>query len=63
MKLLVCNFRHHLFTVSIYDLNESRLFTFQALLFIYMFLLEKHAIILANINFLIIHTETRKQFL
>jgi hypothetical protein len=49
--------RCHCFSVIIYNLDAPHFTTFQSLVFFLVILSKKHAVILTDINLLIIHTE------
>jgi hypothetical protein len=50
-------------TIIVFNHYESRLTTYCTLLLIRSLLLEKHTIIVMNIDFFVVHTETREQLL
>jgi hypothetical protein len=57
------NLRHHLLTIFVYNLNESRFITFYAFCLILVLFVEKYAVIFACINLLILQTESKHHFL
>jgi hypothetical protein len=62
-KLLTCYLGHHGQTIIIFNLYESRLTTYYTLLLIRGLLLENHTVIVIDIEFFVVHTETREQLL
>jgi hypothetical protein len=59
-KLLTCYLGRHGQTIIVFNLYESRLTTYYTLILIHGLLLEKHTIII-DIDFFIVHTDTREQ--
>jgi hypothetical protein len=57
--LSMLSWSHHI----VYNLYESRLATYCTLLLICGLLLEEHIVIIIDINFSVVHTKTREQFL
>jgi hypothetical protein len=60
-KLLTCNLRRHGQTIVVFNLNESTLTTYSTLLLTRSLLLEKHTVIVIDIDFFVVHTEPREQ--
>jgi hypothetical protein len=53
----MCNLHCHYFTIIIYNLDIPCFSTFHTLDFFLVLILKKYAVILADINLMIIHTE------
>jgi hypothetical protein len=60
-KLLTCNLRRHGQTIVVFNLNESTLTTYSTLLLTRGLLLEKHTVIVTDIDFFVVYTEPREQ--
>jgi hypothetical protein len=62
-KLLTCYLGRHGQTFVVFNLYESTPTTYCILLLTRSLLLEKHTIIVTDIDFFVVHTETREQLL
>jgi hypothetical protein len=62
-KLLMCYLDHHCQTIVVFNLYESTLTTYCTLLLTRGLLLEKQTVIVIDIDFFVIYTETQEQLL
>lgn len=58
MKLLTCYLGRYDHTIIVYNLYKSYLTTYCIFLLIHGLFLEKHAVIVTDINLFVVHTET-----
>jgi hypothetical protein len=63
MKLLMCDFCHHLLTALGHNFDKPWLTTLYALLLVDMLFPEKYVVVWADVNFLIFQTKSRHYFL
>jgi hypothetical protein len=62
-NLLTCYLGFHGQTIVVFNLYESTLTTYFTLLLTHGLLLEKHIVVVIDIDFFVVHTETRLQLL
>jgi hypothetical protein len=63
MKLLTCYLGRHDQTIVVFNLYESTLTTYCTLLLTRGLVLEKHTVIVTDIDFFVVHNQTREQLL